>query len=108
MRARTVLRVIPSTAAVREMFQPVCCRTARMCSRRASSSDRGAGTTDVGGAASSRTGAGSSSTSAVTTAPSVSSATRSSTLLSSRTLPGHGCARSRSWASGDSVFRGRP
>ena len=57
MRARTVLRVIPSTAAVREMFQPVCWRTARMCSRRASSSERGGGTTGVGAAASSRTGA---------------------------------------------------
>jgi len=88
MRARRVLREIPRSAAVREMFQFVWRSTSATRSRTASSSelaalaaagaDGPAGVTD-----------GSPSTSALTSGSDESNATRSIRLASSRTLPGH-------------------
>ena len=89
IRARSVLREIPSSDAEREMFQLVWRRTSATRSRTASSSER---------AVSSRAGSGSfpgavtgsPSISGVTSASSDKSATRSMRLPTSRTLPGHG------------------
>src|SRR5206468_7882861 len=92
MRARSVFREIPSTAAVREIFQLVWRKTSATRSRTASSSElaapAGAGAEGPGSA----TGV-SPSASAVTSGSLDRSATRSIRLASSRTLPGHGYAR---------------
>src|SRR4030095_11307374 len=111
MRGRQVLGEIPSTAAVREMFQSVWRRTSATRSRTASSSELAppgatpAGTGDEGTAG--ETG-GRPSASAVTSGSLDRSATRSIRLASSRTLPGHGYARSAARASGKSVLADTP
>src|SRR5262249_18353713 len=111
MRARRVLREIPSTAAVREMFQPVWRRTAATRPRTASSSElapsgaTSAGTGDEGSAVT--TGVRPSA-SAVTSGSLDRSATRPIRLASARPLPGHGYARSAARASGKSVLADTP
>ncbi len=109
MRALKVFREIPSSAAVREMFQPVCCSTSATRSRTASSSELGdpAGVV-VAAAAFAGATTVSPSASAVTTGSDESSATRSIRLATSRTLPGHGYARSAACASAAKVFADTP
>ena len=109
MRARRVLREIPSRAAVREMFQPVWASTSMTRSRTASSrelADPPLGAAVVGAFAG--VTAVNPSVSAVTTGSDESSATRSIRLASSRTLPGHPYARSAACASAESVFADTP
>ena len=102
-----MFREIPSRAAVREMFQLVWRSTSATRSRTASSSElatpAAAGADDTAVA----TG-GSPSMTAVISDSDESSATRSIKLASSRTLPGHGYARSAARASGASVFGDTP
>jgi hypothetical protein len=110
IRARRVLREIPSTAAVREMFQLVWRRTSTTRSRTASSSELAPpdATPGAGAGGSAVTASVRPSTSAVTSGSLDSSATRSIRLASSRTLPGHGYARRAARASGESVLFDTP
>ena len=111
MRARSVLREMPSRAAVREMFQLVCASTSSRCSRMASLSETGAVAVRAaagGGAATGAWAAGRPSPSAVISLAADMSTARSSTFDSSRTLPGQRWATSAAHASADSVLRGTP
>ena len=84
MRARRVLREMPSSAAVREMFPRVWPSTSTRCSRIASSSETASGRAGVPVAGSPATP----SASAVSSSEEDCSTARSITLDSSRTLPG--------------------
>src|SRR5262249_38271602 len=99
--ARTVLRVIPRIAAVREMFQPVWVNTSlRRCRSHAAKSP-GDVVAGCNSAAVSKLKAA-----AGISAVGHSSTARSTTLLSSRTFPGHRYARIAARASGLSVLSG--
>ncbi len=107
MRARSVFREIPSTAAVREIFQLVWRRTSATRSRTASSSELAPPAAPPAGGGAEGSGAAtgvSPSASAVTSGSLDRSATRSIRLASSRTLPGHGYARRAARASADRLL----
>ena len=106
MRARSVLREIPRSAAEREMFQRVWRSTSATRSRTASSSEPVS--TRSLSRSFPRIVLESPSISAVTSGSGDKSVTRSMRLASSRTLPGQGYARSAACAAAVSVLGGTP
>jgi hypothetical protein len=109
IQARSVFRVMRSATAVCEMFQRCCSRTPRRWLRMViASMNFVPGPSAAAGAARIDDADGKASIAGVTSRASPRRATRSITLASCRTLPGHGNAVSCVRAAGEIVFGDSP